>query len=116
MRLGEYPSWRSKSEFRPIGRYHFNLIAIEAFKYARVQVLAGPNKHRGAAILAKVTFNFVGCEAKERVRRRHIAVLINLTFRIDVVAGSNLLEVTRSVPERHIGLNSKGGPSNPLCY
>jgi len=56
---------RSKSEFRPISRYHFNLIAIEAFKYPCAQVLAGSNKHRGAAIWAKVTINFVGCEAKE---------------------------------------------------
>ena len=34
-----------------------------------------PNKHRGAAIWAKITINFVGREAKERVRRWHIAPL-----------------------------------------
>jgi hypothetical protein len=64
--LGSIPAPAlKKSEFRPISRYHFNLIAIEAFKYPCAQVLAGSNKHRGAAIWAKVTINFVGCEAKE---------------------------------------------------
>jgi len=65
----------SLSEFRPIIRYHYNLIAIEAFKCPRAQVQSNSNKHRGAANWAKITINFVGREAKERVRRWHIGPL-----------------------------------------
>jgi hypothetical protein len=71
----EYPSSGNQREFRPISRYCYNLIAIETFKCPRVQVQAGSNKHRSAAIWAKMTVNFVGREAKERVRRWHIALL-----------------------------------------
>ena len=71
----EYQLRLSMRELRPISRYHYNLIAIEAFKCPCAQVQSNSNKHRGAAIWAKITINFVGSEAKERVRRWHIGLL-----------------------------------------
>src|ERR1700730_1728731 len=72
------PLPHSKREFRPITRYHDNLIAIEAFKRPYAPAQCGridPDKHWGTAIWARMNVNFVGREAKERVRHGHIALL-----------------------------------------
>jgi hypothetical protein len=58
----------SKRQFRPVTWYHYNVIAIEAFKRSYVQIHADrfdPNEHRGAAIWARMKIDFVGREAKE---------------------------------------------------
>ena len=68
----------SQRSLRLIIRYRYNIIAIEAFKRSCAQVHAGridPNEHRGTAIWTRMTINVVGREAKERVRRRHVALL-----------------------------------------
>jgi hypothetical protein len=60
-------------------RHHHYVIAIEAFKGSYAQVQSGrldPDEHRGPAIWARMKVNFVGREAKERVRGRHFALLI----------------------------------------
>jgi hypothetical protein len=47
--------------------YNYDGIAIEAFKRPYAQVQASridADKHRGAAVWARMNFNFVGCEAK----------------------------------------------------
>jgi len=65
----------SQRELRLITRYRYNIIAIEAFKRSYAQVPAGridPDEHRGTAIWTRMIVNFVGREAKERVRRRHM--------------------------------------------
>ncbi len=65
----------SLRELRLITRYRYNIIAIEAFKRSYAQVPAGridPDEHRGTAIWTRMIVNFVGREAKERVRRRHM--------------------------------------------
>ena len=59
-------------------RHHHDVIAIEAFKRSYAQARSGrldPDEHRGTAIWARMKVNFVGREAKERVRDRHIALL-----------------------------------------
>jgi hypothetical protein len=68
----------SKRDFRMVVRHHHDVIAIEAFKRSYAQVQSGrldPDEHRGTAIWARMKVNFVGREAKERVRDRHIALL-----------------------------------------
>ncbi len=68
----------SQRELRLLTRYRYNIIAIEAFKRSYAQVPAGridPDEHRGTAIWTRMIINVVGREAKERVRRRHIALL-----------------------------------------
>jgi hypothetical protein len=48
-------------------RHNYNGIAIKAFKRSLVRVQAGridADKHWGAAVLARMNFNFVGREAK----------------------------------------------------
>jgi len=68
----------SLRELRLITRYRYNTIAIEAFKGSYAQVHAGridPDEHRGTAIWTRTIINFVGREAKERFRRRHITLL-----------------------------------------
>jgi hypothetical protein len=73
------------------------MIAIEAFKRSCAQVHADrfdPDKHRGTAIWAGMKINFVGREAKEPVRRRHIVLLRSIQpqsrSKSVLVAASNL--------------------------
>jgi hypothetical protein len=57
----------SKRELRLVIRYDYNGIAIEAFKRSHARVQAGridADKHWGAAVWARMNFNFVGREAK----------------------------------------------------
>src|ERR1700738_2922691 len=73
-------SWLQLSQrsLRLITRYRYNIVAIEAFKLSCTQVHAGgidPDEHRGKAIWTRMIIDFAGPEAKERVRRRHIALL-----------------------------------------
>ena len=108
---------------RLIIRYHYNVIAIEALERSCAQVHAGrfdPDKHRGTAIWAGMKINFVGCEAKEPVRRRHIALLRSIQpqsrSKSVLVAASSLPGAARSVWERHNSINGKGGPSDRPTY
>jgi len=60
--------------------------------------------------------NFVGREAKERVRRGHIALFIDLAVKSMQIAVGWRFTLTRpaqSISERNIG--PKGGPSDRLC-
>jgi hypothetical protein len=85
------PLQSSKREFRLATRYHHNVIAIEAFKRSYAQIHAGrfdPNEHRGAAICARMTFNFVGREAKQRFRRGHISLLRSIRTVKSIAVGS----------------------------
>ena len=57
----------SKREPGLVTLYNYDGIAIEAFKRPYAQVQASridADKHRGAAVWARMNFNFVGCEAK----------------------------------------------------
>jgi hypothetical protein len=52
----------SKQQLRLVIRYNYNGIAIKAFKRSRVRVQAGridADKHWGAAVWARMNFNFV---------------------------------------------------------
>jgi len=72
------PLQLSKRDFRMVVRHHHHGIAIVAFKRSYAQVQSGrldPDEHWGTAILARMKVNFVGREAKERVRGRHIVLL-----------------------------------------
>jgi hypothetical protein len=64
-----------KRAARSMNRFAVDLVAIEAFKGALVRVRAGRSDidHRGTAIRARMTFNLVGREAKQRFRRGHVA-------------------------------------------
>jgi hypothetical protein len=57
----------SKRELQLVTRYNDNGIAIKAFKRPLVRVQASridADKHWGAAVWARMNFNFVGREAK----------------------------------------------------
>jgi hypothetical protein len=64
--LGSLPPL-SKRELQLVTRYNYNGIAIKAFKRSLVRVQADridADKHWGAAVWARMNFNFVGREAK----------------------------------------------------
>ena len=67
----------SRQELRLVIRHNDNGIAIEAFEHSHVRVQAGridADKHWGAAVWARMDFNFVGREAKQRIRCTHISL------------------------------------------
>jgi len=64
--LGSSPPL-SKRELQLVTRYNYNGIATKAFKRSLVRVQAGridADMHWGAAVWARMNFNFVGREAK----------------------------------------------------
>jgi hypothetical protein len=81
------PLQLSRREFRLMTCYHCGIVAIETFIRPFAQVRArrsfSDKHHRCAAIRARMNVKFVGREAKERVRRGHIALLRSISREVD---------------------------------
>jgi hypothetical protein len=117
------PLQLSRRKFRLVTCYDCGIIAIETFIRPFAQVRArrsfSDKHHRCAAIRARMNVKSVGREAKERVRRGHIALLrpISTVKSMQIAIGwwFTLNQPAQSISERNIGPTRKGGPSDRLC-